>query len=110
MPVDGNKFKILRWPFIKMRLRPPRLLGRQRPIVEQPLERWKPNTPLVLGRHRLTAPQLLWRQKPTVLLILERQSPAVWNIPVPSNNYMQRICNVWRWKPWKRRGETASPS
>ena len=55
MPIDGNKFQILRWPFIKMRLRPWRLLGRQRPIVEQLSERWKP----------------------TVLLILEKQSPAL---------------------------------
>ena len=110
MAIDRNKFQISRWPFIKMRLRPLRPLRRQRPIVEQPLQRQNPAAPLVLERQRLTAPQLLQRQKPTVLLILEKQSPAVWIMPVSSNNHMQRVCNIWKWKPWKRRGEAASPS
>ena len=49
-------------------------------------------------------------QKPAVLLILEKGSPAVKNMLIPSNNWMQRVCNVWKQKPWKRRGETTSPS
>ena len=48
--------------------------------------------------------------KSTVPLLLGRQSPAVPNMPTPSNNHMQRACNVLRWKPWKRRGQTASSS
>ena len=87
IPIDahwhGNRFWILRWPFVKMRLRPQRLLGRQRPIVEQPSD----------------------RQKPTILLDIRDRVLLCRHSPVPSNNHMQRVCNVWKQKPWKRRGE-----
>ena len=54
-----------------MKPRPLRPSRRQRPIVEQSSK----------------------RQKPTVLLILEKWNPTVWNMPIPSNNCMQKICN-----------------
>ena len=42
--------------------------------------------------------------------IRRAESCCMWKKPVLSSNCMQRICNVWKLMPQKRRGETASPS
>ena len=106
--VGGNKFQTLKWPSIKMSQRPLKLLGRQRPFVALPSEKPRPTTLLweaeaqhdtLVREAEANCPSIITETEVCCTTVIRKTSPAVPNMPTPSNNCMQRACNVWRRKP-----------